>query len=49
LVALLGFRGDGDALRDQGGDKGAEQGFATAARVVHELEEAKVIRQFVLW
>jgi len=34
--------------RDQAGDEGTEQGFATAARVVHELEEAEIERQLVL-
>jgi hypothetical protein len=35
-------------LRDQTGDEGAKQGFATPACVVHELKEAEVIRQLVL-
>ena len=35
-------------LRHQGGDKGAEQGFAPAPSVVHELEEAEIQRQFLL-
>src|SRR3712207_9114365 len=34
--------------RHQGGDKGSEQGFAAAAGVVHELEEAEVEWQLVL-
>src|SRR5215212_10692255 len=34
--------------RHQGGDKGSEQGFAAAAEVVHDLEEAEVERQLVL-
>src|SRR3712207_9557499 len=34
--------------RHQGGDKGSEQGFAAAAGVVHELEEAEVERQLLL-
>jgi len=34
--------------RDQARDKGAEQGFAAMARVVHDLEEAKVERQLLL-
>src|SRR3954469_2064986 len=34
--------------RHQGGDKGAEQGFAAAPGVVHELEESEVERQLVL-
>src|SRR3954466_9694588 len=33
---------------DQGSDKGAEQGFAAAACVVHELEEAEIEWQLVL-
>jgi len=33
---------------DECGDEGAKQGFAASARVVHELEEAEVERQFVL-
>ena len=35
-------------LCDQGGDEGAEQGLATTARVVDELEEAEIERQLVL-
>jgi len=34
--------------RYQACDKGAEQGFAASARVVHKLEEAKIERQLVL-
>ncbi len=34
--------------RNQAGDERAEQGFATSARVMHELEEAEVERQLVL-
>ena len=34
--------------RNQGGDKGAEQGFAAAAGVVHVLEEAEIERQLLL-
>jgi len=34
--------------RNQACDKGAEQGFAASARVVHELEEAEIERQLVL-
>ncbi len=33
---------------DECGDKGAKQGFAASARVVHELKEAEVKRQLVL-
>src|SRR3954454_18304609 len=47
-VALVGFRGVGSASCDQGGDECAKQGFAPAACVVHELEEAKIERQLVL-
>src|SRR5215217_1002678 len=32
----------------QGSDEGAEQSFAAAARVVHELEEAEIVWQLVL-
>ncbi len=35
-------------LTNERGDEGAKQGFAAPARVVHELEEAEVERQFVL-
>src|SRR3954453_15961563 len=48
VKALVGFRGVGFGSYDQGGDEGAEQGFAPAAGVVHELEEAEVERQLVL-
>lgn len=37
-----------DTLRNQLNDKGAEQGFAAPARIVHKLEEAEVEGQFVL-
>ncbi len=33
---------------NQAGDERTEQGFAAPARIVHELEEAEVERQFVL-
>src|SRR3954463_16746075 len=33
---------------DQGGNECGEQGFAATACVVHELEEAEVVRQLVL-
>src|SRR3954462_13998441 len=36
------------ASRHQGGDEGAEEGFAAAPGVVHEREEAEVERQLVL-
>ncbi len=48
LRLLLGSRVVADASCDQGRNEGAEQGFAASARVVHELEEAEVIRQLVL-
>ena len=32
----------------QGGDEFAEQGFAAAAGVMHELEEAEIERQLLL-
>jgi hypothetical protein len=35
--------------RNQACDKGAEHGSPTPARVVHELEEAEIERQLVLW
>ena len=41
-VAFVGMRGDGGTSHDQGGDEGAEEGFAAAPGVVHELEEAEV-------
>jgi len=37
-----------DPSRNQACDERAEQGFAAPARVVHELEEAEVVRQLVL-
>src|SRR5215217_8371558 len=46
--ALVGFRGGGAGSRNQACDKGAEQGSPTPARVVNELEEAKIERQLVL-
>ncbi len=45
---LVGLRGGRLGSCDQGCKKGAEQGFAASARVVHELKEAEVVRQFVL-
>src|SRR5215217_8776599 len=45
---LLGSGVVTGTLRHQGGDKGSEQGFAPAAGVVHELEEAEIERQLVL-
>src|SRR3954452_1003538 len=37
-----------EASHDQGCDEGAEEGFAAAPSVVHELEEAEIERQLVL-
>jgi len=47
-VALIGFRGGRPGSCYQGCNKGAEQGFAASARIVHELEEAEAERQLVL-
>jgi hypothetical protein len=47
-VALVGIRGDGGISHDQGCDEGAEEGFAAAPGVVHELEEAEIQRQLLL-
>jgi len=47
-VAFVGFRGVRPGSCDQGCNKGAEQGFAASARVVHELKEAEIKRQLVL-
>ena len=41
---LSGFGVVSIGLRDQGGDKSAEQGLSAAAGVMHELEEAEVGR-----
>jgi hypothetical protein len=46
--ALVGFRGGVTGSRNQACDKGAEQGSPTPARIVNELEEAKIERQLVL-
>src|SRR3954452_926367 len=46
--ALVGFRGGDGQSGDEASDEGAEEGFAPAARVVHELEEAEVVRQLLL-
>ena len=35
-------------VRNQDGDEGAEEGFIASARIVHELEEAEIVRQLVL-
>jgi len=45
---LLGFGVVTGPSRNQARDKGAEQGFAASACVVHELEEAEIERQLVL-
>src|SRR4051812_39258675 len=42
------MRGDGGTSHDQSGDEGAQEGFAAAAGVVHELEEAEIQRQLLL-
>jgi len=47
-VALFGFRGGRLGSRHQSRNESAEQGFAAASRVVHELEEPEIKRQFVL-
>src|SRR3712207_7130070 len=47
-LALVGIRGDDAGSRHQGADEAAEEGFASAAGVVHELEEAEVERQLLL-
>ena len=46
--ALFGIQGDGGTSRHQSGDEGAEESFAAAAGVVHELEEGEVERQLRL-
>src|SRR3954447_25178768 len=45
---LLGSGVVAGTSRDEACDEGAEQDFAAAAGVVHELEEAEVQRQLVL-
>ena len=45
---LSGFRVVTGTSGDEARDEGAEQSFAPAARVVHELEEAEIERQLVL-
>ena len=45
---LSGFGVVSIGLRDQGGDKSAEQGLSAAAGVMHELEEAEIERQLLL-
>jgi len=46
--ALVGIRGDGGTSHHQSRDEGAEQGFAAAPGVVHELEEGEVERKLLL-
>ena len=48
IEALIEFRGDGGASHDQSRDEGAEESFAPAPGVVHELEEAEIQRQLLL-
>ena len=48
LRLLSGFGVVSIGLRDQGGDKSAEQGLSAAAGVMHELEEAEIERQLLL-
>ena len=48
LEALLGFQGGGCWSRDEGCDESPEEGCASLPRVVHELEEAEIVRQLVL-
>ena len=45
---LSGFGVVSIGLRDQGGDKSAEQGLSAAAGVMHELEGAEIERQLLL-
>ena len=47
-MALVGFRGGEHHLRDQAGDKGAEQRLSAAPGVVDGLEEAEIGRQLLL-
>ena len=47
-LALVGIRGDGGTSHHQSRDEGAEQGFAAAPGVVHELEEGEVERKLLL-
>jgi len=46
--ALFGFRGGRLGSRYQSRNESAEQGFAAASRVVHELKEPEIKRQLVL-
>jgi len=48
LWLLLGSGVVRGSSRNQAGDERAEQGFAAASRVVHELKEAEIERQLVL-
>src|SRR3954462_2509508 len=47
-MALVGFRGDGGSSHDQSRDENAQESFAPARGVVHELEEAEIQRQLLL-
>jgi len=47
-VALFGFRGGRLGSLYQSRNESAEQGFAAASRVVHELKEPEIKRQLVL-
>jgi hypothetical protein len=46
--ALIGFRGGGTPSSDDTCDEGVEQCFSAPACVVHELEEAKIMRELFL-
>src|SRR4051794_11452716 len=48
IARLLPGSGVLAILSHQGCDEGAEEGFAAAPGVVHELEEAEIERQLVL-
>ena len=48
IMALVGLRGDGGTSHDQSRDESAKESFASAAGVVHELEEAEIQRQLLL-
>jgi hypothetical protein len=48
IKTLVGIRGDGGTSHDQGCDEGAQEGFAPAPDVVHELEKAEIQRQLLL-
>jgi hypothetical protein len=48
MKALVGIRGDGGTSHGQGCNEGAQEGFAAAPSVVHELEEAEIQRELLL-